>query len=165
MPIRASQRYFYPIDWPQLSQAVRFGRGRGRCERCGRPHGAVIWHLGAHAVAGRRGLWWDEGEGSWRCGRGRAVPRHHLLPPDDLAALHLQLAFWPGLERADWPQRSRVVLACCHLDHDPTNNASRNLAALCQHCDLDHDRADNLAWRRANARHRQPATAEPLPHL
>jgi hypothetical protein len=43
----------------------------------------------------------------------------------------------------------RVVLACCHLDHDPTNNARRNLAALCQPCHLAHDRADNLTRRRA----------------
>jgi hypothetical protein len=165
MPIRASQRYFYPIDWPQLSRTVRFGRAKGCCERCGRPHGAVVWHLGAHRIAGRRGLWWDEGRGRWRCERGRTVPRRLLPPPEDLAALQLQLAFWPGLERADWPKRSRVVLACCHLDHDPTNNAARNLAALCQHCHLDHDRVDNLARRRANARRRTAGAATSLPHL
>jgi hypothetical protein len=27
-----------------------------------------------------------------------------------------------------------VVLACAHLDHDPSNNAFANLAALCQRC-------------------------------
>jgi hypothetical protein len=32
MPIRVSLRWFYPIDWPQLSRQIRFGRARGRCE-------------------------------------------------------------------------------------------------------------------------------------
>ena len=165
MPIRASQRYFYPIDWPELSQAIRFGRAHGRCQRCGRPHGASVWHLSRHAVAGRRGLWWDEDLGRWRCERGWPLPRRLLPPPGDMAALHAQLAFWPGLERADWPRRARVVLACCHLDHDPTNNAPANLAALCQHCHLEHDRSDNLARRRAGARQRQVAGLTALPGL
>jgi ribosomal protein S14 len=165
MPIRPSQRFFYPIDWPQLSAAIRFGRAHGRCERCGRPHGAVIWHLSRRMVAGRRGLWWDADRARWRCGRGRTVARHLLPSPDDMAALHLQLAFWPGFERAEWPKRSRVALSCCHLDHDPTNNAARNLAALCQHCHLDHDRADNLARRREGARRRIRAGSERLPDL
>jgi hypothetical protein len=165
MPIRPSQRNFYPIDWRELSRVVRFGRAGGCCERCGRPHGAVVWHLGGLTVAGRQGLWWDEARVRWRCGRGRALPRRFLPPPDDLAALHLQLAFWPDLARADWPRRSRVALACCHLDHDPTHNAARNLAALCQHCHLAHDRADNLARRREGARRRRVGGVEALPHL
>ena len=73
MPIRASQRNFYPIDWPLLSRPVRFERAGGVCERCGRPHGALVWHLGGHAVAGRRGLWWDEARGRWRCGAASAL--------------------------------------------------------------------------------------------
>jgi len=32
------------------------------------------------------------------------------------------------------------VLATAHLDQDPGNNALRNLAALCQRCQLAHDR-------------------------
>ena len=39
MPIRREYRWFYPIDWPQLSAAIRFGRAKGRCEHCRRPHG------------------------------------------------------------------------------------------------------------------------------
>ena len=38
MPIRRKHRYFYPIDWKQLSAAIRFVRAQGRCEGCGRPH-------------------------------------------------------------------------------------------------------------------------------
>jgi hypothetical protein len=29
MPIRREYRWFYPIDWPQLSAAMRFGRAKG----------------------------------------------------------------------------------------------------------------------------------------
>ena len=46
MPIRKELRYFYPIDWPQLSAWVRFVRAKGCCEACGRPHGKIVHHLG-----------------------------------------------------------------------------------------------------------------------
>jgi hypothetical protein len=43
---------------------IRFERAKGRCERCGRPHGREIQHLGD-------GRWWDEDERTWRNARGR----------------------------------------------------------------------------------------------
>jgi len=46
VPIKPELRYLYPIDWPQVSRWVRFVRAKGRCEHCGRPHGAVVRHLG-----------------------------------------------------------------------------------------------------------------------
>jgi len=33
----------------------------------------------------------------------------------------------------------RIVLTIAHLDHDVSNNADDNLAALCQRCHLRHD--------------------------
>lgn len=36
-------------------------------------------------------------------------------------------------------RRPRVVLTIAHLDHDTTNNADENLAALCQKCHLTYD--------------------------
>ena len=39
MPIMAEHRWLYPIDWPELSRLIRFGRAKGRCEHCQRPHG------------------------------------------------------------------------------------------------------------------------------
>ena len=66
MPIRREYRWFYPIDWPQLSAAIRFGRAKGRCEHCRRPHGRLVFHLGD-------GRWWDEEAATWRNGRGRAL--------------------------------------------------------------------------------------------
>jgi hypothetical protein len=38
---------------------------------------------------------------------------------------------------------TRVVLASAHLDHDPGNSRSRNLAALCQRCHMLHDGAEH----------------------
>ncbi|WP_245637110.1 hypothetical protein [Azospirillum thiophilum] len=40
-------------------------------------------------------------------------------------------------------KRTRVILAACHKDHDPTNNRSANLVALCQRCHMLHDREEH----------------------
>ena len=74
MPIKPELRYFYPIDWPQISRWVRFVRAGGRCEACGRPHGATVCHLGD-------GRWWDEMLKVWRDGRGRRIPSPRLRRP------------------------------------------------------------------------------------
>ena len=66
MPIRREHRFIYPIDWPQLSAVIRFGRAKGRCEGCGRLHGQTVFHLGD-------GRWWDEEAASWRDGAGQIV--------------------------------------------------------------------------------------------
>ena len=68
MPIKPELRYLYPIDWPQISHWVRFVRANGRCQVCGRPHGAWAQHLGD-------GRWWDEAQQTWRDGRGRNAAR------------------------------------------------------------------------------------------
>ena len=122
MPIRRELRWLYPIDWPQLSALVRVGRARGRCERCGRPHGRAVHHLGD-------GRWWDEAAGAWRDGKGREVA-------------------WPSYAEYRRLKRTRVVLAAAHLDHDPTNNRPRNVRALCQRCHLNHDRPHHRARAR-----------------
>lgn len=54
---------------------------------------------------------------------------------------------------------SKVVLTVAHLDHDPTNNAEDNLAALCQRCHLAYD-ADHHRRNAAATRRRQMQTAE-----
>jgi hypothetical protein len=46
------------------------------------------------------------------------------------------------------PATTRVVLACAHVDHDPTNNRPRNLRAFCQRCHLLHDREEHRKRRR-----------------
>lgn len=124
MPIRRQDRFFYPIDWPQLSHAIRFRRARGRCEACGRPHLQRIAHLGD-------GRWWDAEAGAWRDGSGRRL-RGRLKVEDLLAAV----------------RTTRVVLATAHRDHDPSNNADANLAAFCQRCHMlhDHDEHRRRRW-------------------
>ena len=66
----------------------------------------------------------------WRDGAGRRVRR--ALEIDDLQAQ---------------VRTTRVVLATAHRDHDPTNNRSRNLMALCQRCHLIHDREEHRRRR------------------
>lgn len=121
MPIRPENRWLYPIDWVQLSAQIRFRRAHGRCEHCRRPHLERIWHLG-------NGQRWDPAIATWRNERGRAVRAKPALD---------QLLNFCG------------VLACAHLDHDPANNRSRNLAALCQRCHLAHDAGEHRyrRWR------------------
>jgi len=68
MPIMAEHRWLYPIDWPELSRLIRFGRAKGRCEHCQRPHGARVFHLGD-------GRWWDANRRQWRDGRGHPARR------------------------------------------------------------------------------------------
>lgn len=124
MPIRPEMRWYYPIDWPVLSAAIRFGRANGRCERCGRPHGQAIRQL-------HDGRWFDEAATAWR--------------GDDGAP-----ALWPDIEAYATIQMKTYHLSAAHIDHDPTNSAWSNLKALCQRCHLQHDRANNQAnryWR------------------
>jgi hypothetical protein len=106
MPIMAEHRWLYPIDWPELSKLIRFGRAKGRCEHCRRPHGARVFHLGD-------GRWWDA------------------------------------------ERMTRVFIACAHLNHDPTDNGPRNLAALCQRCHMIHDAAEHRRRRWYNAYRRR----------
>jgi hypothetical protein len=134
MPIAPEHRWLYPIDWPQLSKLVRFRRARGRCEHCHRPHGRDVIHMG-------EGTWWDEDNATWRTGKGRRVRALPALVNHSQS----QLVF-NGMEPPH-PRRTHVVLAAAHLNHDPSDNRPRNLAALCQRCHMIHD-ADEHRRRR-----------------
>jgi len=133
MPIRRQYRWLYPIDWPQLSALIRFGRAKGRCEHCRRPHGRLVFHLGD-------GRWWDDEAATWRNGQGRALSslQAHPPTPDDEAIL-----------------TTKVVPATAHLDHDPSNNRPRNLKAFCQRCHMLHDQEEHLRRRRITLRMRK----------
>ena len=131
MPIKPELRYFYPIDWPQISHWVRFVRAKGRCQVCGRPHGETVQHLGD-------GRWWDETDQTWRDGRGRKVPS-------------------PALAEDVLVRTTKVVLAAAHLDHDPAHcgRRHRNVRALCQRCHLLHDRPEHRRRIRLTLRRRR----------
>lgn len=45
MPIRADLKGLYGPDWDSISHRIRFERAKGRCEACGRPHGAIVFTL------------------------------------------------------------------------------------------------------------------------
>lgn len=142
MPIRPSQRWYYPIDWRELSRLVRFERAGGRCEHCRRPHGQWV-------TVGEGGIWWDSERRAWRDRRGR---RASGVPcPARLSSQQPALA---GFERRSLPQ-TFVVLATAHLDQDPSNNHPRNLAALCQRCHLAHDRPAHRRQRWATLFYRR----------
>ena len=129
MPINRELRWFYPIDWPEISRRVRFERAGGVCEGCGRPHGETVRCL-------PDGRWFDTVRHTWRSGRGRP-------------------ARWPDIEEAVAFRQTRVILAAAHLDHDPGNNRQRNLKSLCQRCHMIHDRTHHLARRRITYRLRR----------
>ncbi|MFE1603300.1 hypothetical protein [Methylobacterium sp. ID0610] len=122
MPIRREHRGFYPIDWPELSAAIRFQRAGGRCEGCGRPHLERV-------VCLSDGRWWDTEVGTWRNGRGRPLRR---APSVDLLAE---------------VRTTRVVLAAAHRNHDTSDNSDTNLMALCQRCHMIHDRPEHRRRR------------------
>jgi hypothetical protein len=133
MPIRREDRFFYPIDWRELSATIRFCRAGGTCEGCGRPHGQIIYHLGD-------GRWWDAGLGAWRDGLGR------------------RLQALPTIEELGAIRTTRVVLAAAHRDHDTSNNANANLAAFCQRCHMNHDRPEHRRRRRRTLFRRKAAS-------
>ena len=125
MPIRREHRFFYPIDWPQLSAVIRFGRAKGRCEGCRRPHGRTVFCLGD-------GRWWDADAASWRDGAG------------GLVCIKVGAADVLGEIRT-----TRVVLATGHRNHDTADNSPANLAAWCQRCHMLHDQPEHRRrrWR------------------
>lgn len=126
----------YPPNWRKLRAEI-LARAKNRCERCG---------VSNHAVGYRDEL----GMFVPLCGNG----------PCDCAGNGKQ---WPSLERLTYAEACEfrdannemgdgnrylvIVLTVAHLDHDVSNNAPENLAALCQRCHLRHD----IAQHRANA--------------
>jgi hypothetical protein len=98
MPIRPEMREFYPTDWSEISQRVRFERAGGVCQGCGRMHGVTVTDRCLPD-----GRWFDTSCYRWRNGRGRS-------------------ARWPDLVEATQERQTRVILAAAHLDHNPNNN-------------------------------------------
>ncbi|MCJ2134137.1 hypothetical protein MKK69_08700 [Methylobacterium sp. J-026] len=121
---RPEHRFFYPIDWPQLSAVIRFGWAKGCCEGCGRPHGRMVCHLGD-------GHWWDVESRRWRDGWGRGI------------------RIRSGADIFGRARRTRVILAAAHRDLDTSNNAAANLPAFSQRCHMIHDRPEHQRrhWR------------------
>lgn len=73
------------------------------------------------------GRWWDAEAHRWRSDGGKVIAVR------DADLMNVRSTY--------------VVLACAHLDHDPSNNDPANLAALCQRCHMIHDAAEHR-WQR-----------------
>lgn len=128
MPIRRTLKPLYPADWSEVSHRIRFVRAGGRCERCGRPHGQMVYAL-------PDGRWYDAQVGHWRGCAGAPV-----YAPSRNDVIELRLV--------------RVILTTAHLRHDPTRNADSDLAALCSRCHMIHDRPHHRVQRRITLRSR-----------
>ena len=116
------QAHRYPRDWKQITAGIRL-RTNNACAQCRAPNGETIVRDDERKV--------------------------YVLPHGE--TFDARTGAFVGYTRgSELDGRSvRVVLTVAHLDHDETNNADDNLAALCQKCHLAHDRDDN--HRRAQA--------------
>lgn len=129
MPIRPDLAALYPPDWPDVSHRIRFVRAQGRCERCDRPHGRLVYAL-------PDGCWLDPGDSDgWRNDLGEPIGL-----PSRAELMFLTL--------------TRVVLTCAHIDHDPTHGDDMNLAGWCSRCHIIFDRPHHRAQRRLTLRSR-----------
>ena len=126
----------YPANWKEISLAIRRDRAENKCEWCGVPNGGE----GARDITGefhsRQSIGW--------------------MRPDDW-----DLLFGAG----EQPHYITIVLTVAHLGvphadgrpgdkHDKSDCRAENLAAICQRCHLNFDRADHLA-RAAATRERK----------
>ncbi|MCZ7605126.1 MAG: hypothetical protein M5U25_03465 [Planctomycetota bacterium] len=128
---RKAQKKKYPKNWARISRRIRFERASGRCEWCGKPHGEAVL-VGANNC-------WAGADGRWFNRHGKKIPGPEPWPKD---------VWWKHVIRSGGRppeiRESVVVLQTAHLDHDPTNCADDNLAALCQFCHAEYDAAHRM---------------------
>jgi len=126
MPIHPDLRPLYPPDWRALAARIKFERAGGRCEWCGREHGATVL-----VIAGGGGL--DPETGEWFDDRGQSLG-------------------W--CRPSEWPMGRLVktILTCAHLDQNPAHNDPAHLAALCPRCHWRHDRRQHIQSAYRNRR-------------
>jgi hypothetical protein len=129
---RKAQKRKYPKNWKHISHRIRFERASGKCEWCGKPHGAKILIAAQNSWAGEDGV--------WRNRRGKRLPGPMPWPHEQ---------WWQHVIRhnGETPQirEAVVILQTAHLDHNPANSADDNLAALCQFCHAEYD-VDQRIW-------------------
>jgi len=115
-------RGLYPKNWTDIANSIKDKAG-WKCEQCGKPC--------------RNGETVDEFiSKSYRAGMTNY--NRQLLTYDE----------WDEIVKK---APGRFVLTVAHLDHDPSNNSTRNLKALCSVCHLRYD-----AQRKADDRKKNP---------
>ena len=128
---RKAQKKKYPKNWARISRRIRFERAAGICEWCAKPHGEAVL-VGANNCWALRGQWFNR--------HGKKLPGPEPWPKEQ---------WWKHVIRSGGRppeiRESIVVLQTAHLDHDPTNCADENLAALCQFCHAEYD-VDQRIW-------------------
>ncbi|WP_280304906.1 hypothetical protein [Nocardia neocaledoniensis] len=106
MPIRPENRRRYPPDWRRISDRIRFGRARSRCEcrgECGRPS----THLGRD---------------------GRCRNRHGYLSHDTGSTVVLTTAHLDHTPENCDPENLRAMCQGCHLHYDRAHHAETRAA-------------------------------------
>lgn len=106
MPIRPENRSRYPKGWRRISDRIRFGRARSRCEcrgECGRPPE----HLGRDG----------------RCRNRHGYPAFGTGSPVVLTTAHLDHT----PENCD-PENLRAMCQGCHLHYDRAHHAETRAA-------------------------------------
>lgn len=86
---------------------------------------------------------------------GWRVPGGRFYTPEQWAAGYIPLDDEDALVKvmAKKPKPYRIILTVAHLDHGLSNHTDDNLAALCQRCHLNHDRAAVAIKRKQNRRY------------
>lgn len=118
MPINKKD---YPPNWRNISAAIR-DRAKQKCEWCGARNG--YWILRAPTPAQHIQIRLN----------GKLVDK----PFGDFEE------FFPQNLEPNYYKKMggvKIILTVAHLDRDTKNNATENLAALCQRCHINHDRA------------------------
>ena len=120
----------YPADWHEISLRIRYERARGRCEKCGLTHNALILRLG-HGRC--RAL--TDTERDWI---------HERMRSGDT---EIKAVKFLGF--------TRVVLTVAHLNHIKDDVSEENLKALCQSCHLKLDLSRHMYNRRYGKKARE----------
>jgi hypothetical protein len=126
MPIDYSQ---YPANWFTEIRPRILEREKNCCKFCGIADRLVGWRVPS-------GIFYTVEQAA----SGR-------IPKRDAAAL--------AKKQKHRPEPYQIVLTVAHLDHKLINHGDDNLAALCQRCHLNHDRASTAHQRSQSRRYSQ----------
>ena len=111
----------YPPDWRKISLAIR-ERAAHKCEWCDARNG--VWIIRAPTPSEFKHIMVN----------GIRV-RKPFGDFDEVFPQNLSKEYYKSIGAI------KIILTVAHLDRDRSNNDPSNLAALCQRCHLNHDRA------------------------